>query len=311
MSDNETRFQNPQKYFWLIFRSNQYGPQKSKLKTWTPNTKSQTNWPRETSHVMNGIIFFVDISFQFCSLLWSDVEKNTRRTRWRKSRSKIEADDEFNVKMSCKVCLDCISKLGKNHTWKSIFSELANWAVSQNRTTCWRHFLMKLLGMECWKDLILLKSGNLKNWWKSKQKDPLYSHSTRTDSLLKTIIWIFYPETESEIIFKSRSFLHRVNDQVRKRQYQSSKDATKDSDKHLWYGECLCLLHYKYLCSWWGLPRLFKFHQKYERSHNVIDVRHIGELDFFENQSKFMEWIQISGKIFQLIIFLRMIRKSH
>ena len=30
---------------------------------------------------------------------------------------------------------------------------------------------------------------------------------------------------------ESRSFLHRVNDQVRKRQNQSSKDATKDSDK--------------------------------------------------------------------------------
>ena len=39
-------------------------------------------------------------------------------------------------------------------------------------------------------------------------------------------------EAESEMSFKSRSFLQRVNDQVRKRQYQSSKDATKDSDKH-------------------------------------------------------------------------------
>ena len=38
--------------------------------------------------------------------------------------------------------------------------------------------------------------------------------------------------TESELSFKSGSFLHRVNDQVRKRQNQSSKDATKDSDKH-------------------------------------------------------------------------------
>ena len=38
--------------------------------------------------------------------------------------------------------------------------------------------------------------------------------------------------TESEMSLKSRSFLHRENDQVRKRQYQSSKDATKDSDKH-------------------------------------------------------------------------------
>ena len=41
-----------------------------------------------------------------------------------------------------------------------------------------------------------------------------------------------YTEAESEMSSESRSFLHRVNDQVRKRQNQSSKDATKDSDKH-------------------------------------------------------------------------------
>ena len=38
--------------------------------------------------------------------------------------------------------------------------------------------------------------------------------------------------TEAELSLESRSFLHRVNDQVWKRQNQSSKDATKDSDKH-------------------------------------------------------------------------------
>ena len=41
-----------------------------------------------------------------------------------------------------------------------------------------------------------------------------------------------YTEAESELSLKSRSFLHRVYDQVRKRQKQSSKDATKNSDKH-------------------------------------------------------------------------------
>ena len=41
-----------------------------------------------------------------------------------------------------------------------------------------------------------------------------------------------YTEAESEMSLESRSFLHRVSDQVRKRQNQSSKDATKDSDKH-------------------------------------------------------------------------------
>ena len=39
-------------------------------------------------------------------------------------------------------------------------------------------------------------------------------------------------EAESDMSLESISFLHRVNDQVRKKQYQSSKDATKDSDKH-------------------------------------------------------------------------------
>ena len=41
-----------------------------------------------------------------------------------------------------------------------------------------------------------------------------------------------YTEAESELSLESRSFLHRVNGQVRKRQNQSSKGATKDNDKH-------------------------------------------------------------------------------
>ena len=41
-----------------------------------------------------------------------------------------------------------------------------------------------------------------------------------------------YTEAESELSLEYKSFLHRVNVQVRKRQNQSSKDATKDSDKH-------------------------------------------------------------------------------
>ena len=59
-----------------------------------------------------------------------------------------------------------------------------------------------------------------------------------------------YTGAESEMSLESRSFLHRVNDQVRKRQNQSSKDATKDSDEHSVIWECLCLLHCKHLYSW-------------------------------------------------------------
>ena len=52
---------------------------------------------------------------------------------------------------------------------------------------------------------------------------------------------------ESDKSLKSRSFLRRVNDRVRKMQDQSSKDATKDSDKHSLTWGCLCLWHYKHL----------------------------------------------------------------
>ena len=45
-----------------------------------------------------------------------------------------------------------------------------------------------------------------------------------------------YTEAESELSLRSTSFLRRVYDRLRKRQKQSSEDATKDSDKHsvLW-----------------------------------------------------------------------------
>ena len=39
-------------------------------------------------------------------------------------------------------------------------------------------------------------------------------------------------DAESDMSLISRSFLHRVNDRVRKVQYQSFKDATQDSNKH-------------------------------------------------------------------------------
>ena len=39
-------------------------------------------------------------------------------------------------------------------------------------------------------------------------------------------------KAESDLLLGSRSILHRVNGQVRKRQKQSSMDATEDSEGH-------------------------------------------------------------------------------
>ena len=53
-----------------------------------------------------------------------------------------------------------------------------------------------------------------------------------------------YTKTESEIVVRIQITLAQVNDQVRKRQNQSSKDATKDSDKHsvIWGMFMSCML---------------------------------------------------------------------
>ena len=87
-------------------------------------------------------------------------------------------------------------------------------------------------------------------------------------------------ETESELSLGSRSFLNRVNDQVRKRQKRSSMNVTEDSEKtfcdtvnvHVFNIGINCI-HGK------ELLRQLAFHQKYrEQSHNETDVRHICEI---------------------------------
>ena len=84
----------------------------------------------------------------------------------------------------------------------------------------------------------LLKSGNLMKCWKQERGDPwvfnqqICSPSTQTDLSLTTMIWTPNTATESDLSLKSRSFLHRVKDRVRKILDRSSKDAMQDSDKH-------------------------------------------------------------------------------
>ena len=108
----------------------------------------------------------------------------------------------------------------------------------------------------------LLKSGNLMNWLKIEQGDLLYSHSTRIDFLLMTIRCVLTPSQKSEMSLKSRSFLNRLNDQVRRRQKRSSMNVTKDSDKHslIWefyvfYITSICIHEEELLWQ-------FAFHQK-------------------------------------------------
>ena len=95
-------------------------------------------------------------------------------------------------------------------------------------------------------------------------------------------------ETESDLSLGSRSFLNRVNDQVRKRQKRSSMNVAEDSDKHsvIWR---MCMSstlessvfmgkNYSDNCqSIANTTDLTLKHQEYNRSHNETNVRHICE----------------------------------
>ena len=70
--------------------------------------------------------------------------------------------------------------------------------------------------------------------------------------------------TESNLSLKSRSFLHKVNDRVRKMLDQSSKDAMQDIDKTLFNLANVCVFNIGSICIHWKeLLRKFSFHQKY------------------------------------------------
>ena len=55
---------------------------------------------------------------------------------------------------------------------------------------------------------------------------------------------------ESDLSLKSRSFLNRVNDRLRKMPNRSPEDSMQDIDKRSMSWECLCLWQWKHLCSW-------------------------------------------------------------
>ena len=81
-------------------------------------------------------------------------------------------------------------------------------------------------------------------------------------------------ETESELSVESRSFLSRVNDQVRKRQKRFS-NVTEDGEKQsmIWNvhvcNNGINSIHGK------ELPEQLSFHHEYKRSHTQTNVRHI------------------------------------
>ena len=138
--------------------------------------------------------------------------------------------------------------------------------VCAHSSSCSEWNIDKTRSSQEWKSDELVDDRTVRPVVCSQQADQFVIENDETNS---------YTEAESELSLGSRSFLHRVSDQVQKRQKQSSKDATKDSDKHsvIWRVFISSTLRASVLME--KNFRQLAFHQKYRRSHKETDVRHI------------------------------------
>ena len=228
---------------------------KSKSNALTPRTNSQTYWPRETSHVMNGIIF--------CVCLTLPILSSTNCSEVMSKRTQKDAGEE-RVTAKSKPMMNLVSRCSERNP-----DVLASTASESRGKTRYE----SQIPLSSW---TRGRTGRLVN----EQPPGLFTQHTDR-FIVDDDDMDFNTVTESDLSLKSISFLHRVNDRVRKMLDQSSKDATHDSNTH-------SLIWWMFLSSTMEasvfmvkeLPRKFTFHQKCRKSfHNETDVRHFWEVD--------------------------------
>ena len=203
----------------------------------TKKTNSQTYWPRETSHVMNGIIFLClfnisHFSSTDCSGVMSKrTQKDSGERVTAKSKPMMNLVSRCSERTSDVLASTASESLGKTRH-ESEFDLSSR--TEQHHTT---GRLVEDAYSSSYSEWNVDKTWSSQEW----KSDELMEGRTgrlvvvaqHTDSfIVENDNMNSYTEAESEMPFESRSFLHRVNDQVRKGQNHSSKDAAKDSDKH-------------------------------------------------------------------------------
>ena len=193
---------------------------------------------------------------------------------WRKSNSKVETNDEFD----------------RMKQWKSPSAKSSTASESLVKT---RHESQSPLSPQVEEHdrterPVVCSQRASQTRFSREYKNDILEEEENNDRTVRPVVCferahqfvVENDETKSDLSLGSRSFLHRVNDQVRKRQNQSSNDATKDSDKH-------SVIFRMFMSSTLkasvfmekNYSDIFAFHQKYRRSHNETGVRHIWAID--------------------------------
>ena len=181
---------------------------RSKSNTLTPKTNSQTCWPREISHVMNGIICCVcltsaisvpPIVFKSCpkERKKMQVKKESQQSRnqwWIWSRDAVKELPPRYLLLHQKVLWKPDTKV--NCLWARGLSSILE-----------QGDLISTLTHQVTQNGILIKFGLLKSrnqmiWWKIEQGDLLYTHSTRTD-----LLWgMFMSSTLQASVFMVKNY---------------------------------------------------------------------------------------------------------
>ena len=211
----------------------------SKSNTSTPKTNSQTYWPRETSYVMNGIIFHVclTLAISVLQIVLKWCRKERKQIQVKKESQQIRSRWWNWSRDAAEGLLMCCLLLHPKARGKPDMKVNFLWARELSSITE-QGDLLKTLTHQATQNGMLIKlglpkSGNLMNELMEDRTGRPVVFAQHTDRfIVENDNMDSYTEAESEMSFKSRSFLHSVNDQVRKRLDQSSKDATKDRDKH-------------------------------------------------------------------------------
>ena len=192
---------------------------------------------------MNGIIFCVCSTSHFIST--NCLEVRSKRTQKDAGGERVTAKSKpmMNLVSRCSERnLDVLASTASQSPGKTTYESqipLSSWTEQQPRTerlvkdACSSNY-SEWNAVEKWSsqgrksdEVLEVRTGRLVN----EQPPGLFTQHTDRfivddDDMDSNTV------TESDLSFKSRSFLHRVNDRVRKMLDQSSKDATQDSNKH-------------------------------------------------------------------------------
>ena len=213
---------------WLFDRINL--DSKIQIQFIDTKTNSQTYWPRETSHVMNGIIF--------CVCLTSAISVLQIVLKWcRKENKKFRP--MMNLVSRCSERTpDVLASTASESSGKTRYESqipLSSWTEQHLRTgrlvvydysssySEWN--VDKTWSSQEWKSDEVMEDRTVRLAVTPQHTERFTVENDKMNS---------GTEAESEMSLESTSFLHRVDDQMRKRQNQSSKDALKTATNILW-----------------------------------------------------------------------------